>query len=64
MRDRQLRRCQREPGRKSVVHGGALCHAVAVEMYPDQLTVSPRAAGELIAEQFPQWSDLPIQSTL
>ncbi|MHA3024300.1 phosphotransferase [Mycobacterium sp. BMJ-28] len=31
-------------------------------MHPDQLTVSPRAVGELIAEQFPQWSDLPIQS--
>lgn len=31
-------------------------------MHPDQLTISPRAVGELIAEQFPQWSDLPIHS--
>lgn len=31
-------------------------------MHPDQLTVSPLTVGALIAEQFPQWTDLPIQS--
>lgn len=31
-------------------------------MHPDQLTVPPLTVGELIAEQFPQWTDLPIQS--
>ena len=40
----------------------ALCHPAAVQMHPDQLTVSPPMVGTLIAEQFPQWTDLPIQS--
>jgi aminoglycoside phosphotransferase (APT) family kinase protein len=31
-------------------------------MHPGQLTVSPALVGALIAEQFPQWTDLPIQS--
>ncbi|GAS97484.1 aminoglycoside phosphotransferase [Mycolicibacterium canariasense] len=31
-------------------------------MHPDQLTVSPLVVGKLIAEQFPQWAGLPIQS--
>lgn len=31
-------------------------------MHPDQLTVSPLTVGTLIAEQFPQWTDLPIQA--
>ena len=31
-------------------------------MHPGQLSVSPLAVGALIAEQFPQWADLPVQS--
>lgn len=38
------------------------CHAAAVQMHPGQLSVSPRAVGTLIAQQFPQWAGLPIQS--
>ena len=40
----------------------ASCHAAAVHMHPNQLTVSPLTVGALIAEQFPQWADLPIES--
>lgn len=54
-------RPRKEARRKWIVRGRALCHAAAVEMHPDQLTVSPRAVGKLIADQFPQWAGLPIQ---
>ena len=35
--------------------------AVGVEMHVDQLTVSVATVRELVAEQFPEWRDLPIR---
>jgi aminoglycoside phosphotransferase (APT) family kinase protein len=32
----------------------------AVEMHADQLAVSPETVRELVAEQFPEWRDLPV----
>ena len=39
--------------------GGALGDAAA--MHPDQLTVSPETARELVAAQFPRWAGLPVR---
>ena len=33
-----------------------------MQMHPGQLSVAPRTVATLIAEQFPQWRDLPVQS--
>ncbi|SCL26431.1 Predicted kinase, aminoglycoside phosphotransferase (APT) family [Micromonospora rhizosphaerae] len=33
-----------------------------MQMHADQLTVSPQTVRDLIAEQFPQWRDLPVRA--